>query len=226
MFPSTLVHRPVCVVVMHLCQIQHLPISYSIPVHENLVLIFHRPHRSLKREFFLFSLCLTLINPNMTFSLMNEKKIIVVSTVKSVEKNNLIACRRFVRERNKTIVDILFPRPMYSSGRYSNSSTNNNTNHNHSFGPALTLSDSDNRDPIASAILKASSNQSFRGKSPVANPMPLPTHSYYTRSKSVREKSSFCVPCCRNRIFRFSIFSLIPNIEIHQEREREKKKIE
>jgi hypothetical protein len=74
---------------------------------------------------------------------------------------------------------------MYSSGRYLNTSTNNNSNN---YGPTLTLSDSDNRDPIASAILKASSNQSYRGKSPMTNSMSLPTHSYYTRSKSVFDR--------------------------------------
>jgi hypothetical protein len=69
---------------------------------------------------------------------------------------------------------------MYPSGRYMSSTTNNN------FGTTLTISDSDNRDPIASAILKAASNQPYRGKSPMANTTtPLPTHSYYTRSKSV-----------------------------------------
>ncbi|CAF0902382.1 unnamed protein product, partial [Didymodactylos carnosus] len=46
---------------------------------------------------------------------------------------------------------------------------------------ALGTSDSDNRDPITAAILKASSQLAqTRGKS-----FPLPTHSYYTRSKSV-----------------------------------------
>ena len=69
---------------------------------------------------------------------------------------------------------------MYSSGNYINSTTNNNT-----YGTTLTISDSDNRDPITSAILKASSHQHYRGKSPVTNSSPLPTHSYYTRSKSV-----------------------------------------
>lgn len=61
------------------------------------------------------------------------------------------------------------------------SSTANNNN----YGTALTISDSDNRDPISSAILKATSNQQYRGKSPMTNTAPLPTHSYYTRSKSV-----------------------------------------
>jgi len=69
---------------------------------------------------------------------------------------------------------------MYSSGRYMNSTANNNN-----YGTALTISDSDNRDPITSAILKAASNQPYRGKSPMASTAPLPTHSYYTRSKSV-----------------------------------------
>jgi hypothetical protein len=51
------------------------------------------------------------------------------------------------------------------------------------IGTTLTISDSDNRDPISSAILKSSVN---RGKSPIAtNTNSLPTHSYYTRSKSV-----------------------------------------
>ena len=67
---------------------------------------------------------------------------------------------------------------MYSSGQYIN---------NNNLGTTLTLSDSDNRDPISSSMLKSSSHhhQQYRGKSPVTNPTPLPTHSYYTRSKSV-----------------------------------------
>jgi hypothetical protein len=68
---------------------------------------------------------------------------------------------------------------MYPSGRYISSTTNNN------IGTTLTISDSDNRDPISSAILKATANQQYRGKSPMTNSAPLSTHSYYTRSKSV-----------------------------------------
>lgn len=69
---------------------------------------------------------------------------------------------------------------MYSTGRYTGSTLNDN------LGTTLTISDSDNRDPVSSAILKSSSNQQYRGKSPMANTTtPLPTHSYYTRSKSV-----------------------------------------
>jgi len=68
---------------------------------------------------------------------------------------------------------------MYSSGRYMSSTLNDN------LGTTLTISDSDNRDPVSSAILKTSSNQQYRGKSPMTNTTPLPTHSYYTRSKSV-----------------------------------------
>lgn len=70
---------------------------------------------------------------------------------------------------------------MYSSGRYMNSTTNNHNN----IGTTLTISDSDNRDPISSAMLKASTSQQHRGKSQLTNTNPLPTHSYYTRSKSV-----------------------------------------
>ncbi|CAF2569255.1 unnamed protein product [Rotaria sp. Silwood2] len=72
--------------------------------------------------------------------------------------------------------------PMYPSGRYISSITNNNNNN---VGTTLTISDSDNRDPISSAILKVSSSQQHRGKSQMTNNTPLPTHSYYTRSKSV-----------------------------------------
>ncbi|UJR28276.1 hypothetical protein I4U23_009526 [Adineta vaga] len=72
--------------------------------------------------------------------------------------------------------------PMYSSGRYMTSTLNDN------MGTTLTISDSDNRDPVSSAILKTSSNQQYRGKSPVTNNTPLPTHSYYTRSKSSYSK--------------------------------------
>ncbi|CAF3360316.1 unnamed protein product [Rotaria sp. Silwood1] len=73
--------------------------------------------------------------------------------------------------------------PMYPSGRYISSITNNNNNNN--IGTTLTVSDSDNRDPISSAILKVSSSQQHRGKSQMTNNISLPTHSYYTRSKSV-----------------------------------------
>ncbi|CAF0865094.1 unnamed protein product [Rotaria sordida] len=72
--------------------------------------------------------------------------------------------------------------PMYPSGRYISSITNNN------IGTTLTISDSDNRDPISSAILKVSSSQQNRGKSQMTNNTPLPTHSYYTRSKSSYSK--------------------------------------
>ncbi|CAF3535067.1 unnamed protein product [Adineta steineri] len=72
--------------------------------------------------------------------------------------------------------------PMYSSGRYMSSALNDN------IGTTLTISDSDNRDPVSSAILKTSSNQQYRGKSPITNTTPLPTHSYYTRSKSSYSK--------------------------------------
>ncbi|CAM4742975.1 unnamed protein product [Rotaria magnacalcarata] len=72
--------------------------------------------------------------------------------------------------------------PMYPSGRYISTITNNNNNN---LGTALTISDSDNRDPVSSAILKVSSNQPYRGKSQLTNTTSLPTHSYYTRSKSV-----------------------------------------
>ncbi len=64
---------------------------------------------------------------------------------------------------------------MYSTSRYL-STTMNNVN------PTLTISDSDNRDPVSSVMIKTSQ----RGKSPMAtNPTSYPTHSYYTRSKSV-----------------------------------------
>lgn len=75
---------------------------------------------------------------------------------------------------------------MYPSGRYMNSITNNNH-----FGTTLSISDSDNRDPISSAILKVSANQPYRGKSQLNNTAPLSTHSYYTRSKSVLNKYLF-----------------------------------
>jgi hypothetical protein len=74
---------------------------------------------------------------------------------------------------------------MYPSGRYTSITSNNN------MGTTLTISDSDNRDPISSAILKASSNQQHRGKSPITNTAPLPTHSYYTRSKSVFNTNNY-----------------------------------
>ncbi|CAF5083341.1 unnamed protein product, partial [Rotaria magnacalcarata] len=75
--------------------------------------------------------------------------------------------------------------PMYPSGRYISTITNNNNNN---LGTALTISDSDNRDPVSSAILKVSSNQPYRGKSQLTNTTSLPTHSYYTRSKSSYSK--------------------------------------
>ena len=68
---------------------------------------------------------------------------------------------------------------MYPTGRYFSSSMNPN------IGAALSISDSANRDPVSSSILKASGNQQYRGKSPLPNAGSLPTHSYYTRSKSV-----------------------------------------
>ena len=68
---------------------------------------------------------------------------------------------------------------MYPAGRYISSTTHPN------IGTALSISDSANRDPVSSAILKASGNQQYRGKSPLPNAGSLPTHSYYTRSKSV-----------------------------------------
>jgi hypothetical protein len=74
----------------------------------------------------------------------------------------------------------LMKTPMYPSGRYISSTTNN-------IGATLAVSDSDNRDIISSAILKAS-NQQHRGKSQMTNTNPLPTHSYYTRSKSSYSK--------------------------------------
>ncbi|CAF1320383.1 unnamed protein product [Adineta ricciae] len=72
--------------------------------------------------------------------------------------------------------------PTYSSGRYMTSALNDN------MGTTLTISDSANRDPVSSAILKTSSNQQYRGKSPIANTTSSPTHSYYTRSKSVNAR--------------------------------------
>lgn len=69
--------------------------------------------------------------------------------------------------------------PMYSSGQYMN---------NNNLGATLTLSDSDNRDSVSSNMLKNSSYQQYRGKSPVSNPTSLPAHSYYTRSKSSYSK--------------------------------------
>ena len=68
---------------------------------------------------------------------------------------------------------------MYPGGRYISSTTHPN------IGSALSISDSANRDPVSSAILKASGNQQYRGKSPLPTAGSLPTHSYYTRSKSV-----------------------------------------
>lgn len=108
--------------------------------------------------------------------------------------------------------------PIYPSSRYTGSITNNN------LGTTLTISDSDNRDPISSAILKATSNQSYRGKSPVTNATPLPTHSYYTRSKSVI--LGFFFPLLYLLlILQTFLFSLIPNIKMHQERKREREKL-
>ena len=64
---------------------------------------------------------------------------------------------------------------MYSTGRYMSATTTN-------VNPTLTISDSDNRDPVSSVMIKTSQ----RGKSPMStNPTSFPTHSYYTRSKSV-----------------------------------------
>ncbi len=50
--------------------------------------------------------------------------------------------------------------------------------------PTLTISDSNNRDHVSSVMLKTS----YRGKSPMTtNTTSYPTHSYYTRSKSVND---------------------------------------
>ncbi|CAF0908973.1 unnamed protein product [Rotaria sordida] len=70
--------------------------------------------------------------------------------------------------------------PIYSTGRYMHGTTNNTNT-------TLTISDTDNRDPISSTILKSSQ----RGKSPITTTTNrLPTHSYYTRSKSSFSKYS------------------------------------
>ncbi|CAF4539031.1 unnamed protein product [Rotaria sp. Silwood1] len=68
--------------------------------------------------------------------------------------------------------------PIYPTGRYMHTTTSNTNS-------TLTISDTDNRDPISSTILKSSP----RGKSPITTTTThtLPTHSYYTRSKSVYE---------------------------------------
>jgi hypothetical protein len=66
---------------------------------------------------------------------------------------------------------------MYSTSRYLGGTANN-------VNPTLTISDSDNRDPVSSVMIKTSP----RGKSPMTtNTTSFPTHSYYTRSKSVNE---------------------------------------
>jgi hypothetical protein len=68
--------------------------------------------------------------------------------------------------------------PIYPTNRYLNTTT-------HHVNAMLTISDSDNRDPVSSVMLKTSQ----RGKSPMAtNPNSFPTHSYYTRSKSTYSK--------------------------------------
>ncbi|CAF1261379.1 unnamed protein product [Rotaria sordida] len=70
--------------------------------------------------------------------------------------------------------------PIYSTGRYMHGTTNNTNT-------TLTISDTDNRDPISSTILKSSQ----RGKSPITTTTNrFPTHSYYTRSKSSFSKYS------------------------------------
>lgn len=64
---------------------------------------------------------------------------------------------------------------IYSQNHYITSNANS----------TLTVSDSDNRHPISSVVLKASQ----RGKSPLTtNSNSFPTHSYYTRSKSSYSK--------------------------------------
>ncbi|CAF0887483.1 unnamed protein product [Rotaria sp. Silwood1] len=69
--------------------------------------------------------------------------------------------------------------PIYPTGRYMHTTTSNTNS-------TLTISDTDNRDPISSTILKSSP----RGKSPITTTTThtLPTHSYYTRSKSSYSK--------------------------------------
>jgi len=68
--------------------------------------------------------------------------------------------------------------PIYPTNRYLSTTTNN-------VNTTLTISDSDNRDPVSSIMLKSSQ----RGKSPMTtNTTSFPTHSYYTRSKSSYSK--------------------------------------
>ncbi|CAF3967910.1 unnamed protein product [Rotaria sp. Silwood2] len=68
--------------------------------------------------------------------------------------------------------------PIYSTGRYMHTTTRNTNT-------TLTISDTDNRDSISSTMLKSSQ----RGKSPMTTTTnTLPTHSYYTRSKSSYSK--------------------------------------
>ena len=100
-------------------------------------------------------------------------------------------------------------RSMFSNGRYISPTTN------HPLGPTLSMSHSDNRDPISSAILKASAHhqqhqqqhqhQQHRGKSPMTNAAPLSTHSYYTRSKSV---CGCCLPF-HHILFMFALNLLV-----------------
>ncbi|UJR21206.1 hypothetical protein I4U23_024303 [Adineta vaga] len=68
--------------------------------------------------------------------------------------------------------------PIYPTGRYLTTTANNT-------GTTLTISDSDNREQVAGVLFKAV----HRGKSTMGNNLTaLPTHSYYTRSKSSYSK--------------------------------------
>lgn len=154
--------------VMRPCPI-HLRMFCSIPIRENLVLIYHRQHQwqrgKTKRK-----------------DLWRERKCFVNQAHNPIQRQIFDAwvdiCSFFI------MLDWVFS-PIYSTGRYINPSSTTITSH---VNPTLTLSDSDNRDPVSSAVLRASINQQQRGKSPVTTvASSLPTHSYYTRSKSVKE---------------------------------------
>lgn len=114
----------------------------------------------------------TTIQPSNNISSTDLRRSYASPTATSSTSNALhSAATRKARSYVSSATTMMKP-SIYPTGRYASST--------------LMPSDSDNRDPVASAVLKASINQQYRGKSPVnlSNSTASPSHSYYTRSKS------------------------------------------
>ena len=159
--------------VTHRCPI-HLRMFCSIPIRANRAHTFHRQHQCRRGK-------------TKEKDLGKKRKCFVNQATNPIHRDIFDAwvdmCSFF------STLDWFFS-PIYSTGRYINPSSTTTAAPGAHLHPTLTLSDSDNRDPVSSAILKASINQQQRGKSPVTTvASSLPTHSYYTRSKSVGDSA-------------------------------------